>query len=377
MNMKRTVHLITGKHYDFEKKEYTVGGIQTYINNLLPVIRSMGMDAVVYQFYGDERTELKEDGFRIVNFPVNPDLKDIEKVKIILTECCKAYNDDTDILIFTTDTRIIKTGFKNTIAIQHGIFWDTPVHTDFSPKLSAMYAFSKVRLTYQTARRLEGVKRVVCVDHNFPNWLRASVAYQAIPMTVIPNFAAISPKIIKPKDTVNIIFARRLERYRGTRVFANVAAQVLLKYPQVRVTVAGTGPDLEYMVNKLAEYGDRVKFTSYQAEESLVIHADQHIAVVPTVGSEGTSLSLLEAMSSQCAVVCTSVGGMTNIVLDGYNGLMVSPGNEEELFAALEKLVCNELLCRQLSENAYQTVIGAFSKEKWEEKWRDLLSKEM
>lgn len=373
--MKRTVHLITGKHYDFEAQKYTVGGIQTYINNLIPVIKSLGMDVIIYQFDGKNENELVTEDFRIINVAVNPDIKDIEKVKIAVARCSTFYNDDTDILIFTTDTRIVKTGYKNTIAIQHGIFWDKPVHQNFSPQMSALYAFSKVRLTYKISRNLENVGRVVCVDYNFPNWLRASVAYQTVPITVIPNFSAIGDRNTKPEGRVNIIFARRLETYRGTRVFSDAASLILQEYPEVYVTVAGTGPDKDYMVDKLSVFGNRVIFTDYQANEALAIHADQHIAVVPTVGSEGTSLSLLEAMSSQCAVVCTSVGGMTNIVLDGYNGVFVNPGEKTELYNAIKKLVEDKSLRNSLAENAYKTVKAAFSKEIWSNRWKEILLK--
>lgn len=371
--MKRTVHLITGKHYDFATNKYTVGGIQTYINNLVQVIKSLDLDVIIYQFDGKEENEYFTDDFRIINVAVNPDMKDIKKVKIAVKRCMSLYNDNADILIFTTDTRIIKTGLKNTIAIQHGIFWDNPVHQNFNPKMSALYAFSKVRLTYKIARNLENVNHIVCVDYNFPNWLRASIAYQSVPITVIPNCSVVSRRNKKPKDTINIIFARRLETYRGTRVFADAVSPVLREFSNVQVTVAGTGPDKDYMVETLSEFGDRVRFISYQSDESLKIHADQHLAIVPTIGSEGTSLSLLEAMSSQCAVICSSVGGMTNIVLDGYNGIMVNPGDRGELTSAMKKLIIDDGLREIISENAYKTVIDAFSQESWSEKWKELL----
>ena len=46
------------------------------------------------------------------------------------------------------------------------------------------------------------------------------------------------------------------------------------------------------MKAQLVDYSN-VHFISYKSNESLLIHLDKDIAVVPTVGSEGTSLSLL------------------------------------------------------------------------------------
>ena len=104
------------------------------------------------------------------------------------------------------------------------------------------------------------------------------------------------------------------------------------------------------------------------------IHRDKDIAVVPTIGSEGTSLSLLEAMASGCAVICTNVGGMTNIVLNGYNGLMISP-EEEELYRALNQILDNNQLRSSLQKHAYATIRSSFSLAKWQEKWIEVINK--
>ena len=95
---------------------------------------------------------------------------------------------------------------------------------------------------------------------------------------------------------------------------------------------------------------------------------------VPTVGSEGTSLSLLEAMSAQCAVIASNVGGMTNIILDNYNGLLVNAGDSDDLYKAIKKLLDYPEDRERLSAKAYETVKQAFSYEKWAEKWKEVLS---
>ena len=115
-------------------------------------------------------------------------------------------------------------------------------------------------------------------------------------------------------------------------------------------------------------------YTPGVAEPCRKIHADKHVALVPTLGSEGTSLSLLEAMASQCAVVCTNVGGMTNIVIDGHNGIMINP-DEDELYTAVLKLIKNRELRKIMSDRAYSTVKEGFSIERWEARWRTILNR--
>ena len=79
-------------------------------------------------------------------------------------------------------------------------------------------------------------------------------------------------------------------------------------------------------------------------------------------------------MSAQCAVIASNVGGMTNIILDNYNGLMVNAGDAEDLYLAIKRLLDNIDDRRRLSLKAYETVKLAFSYERWVEKWTQVLN---
>ena len=150
-----------------------------------------------------------------------------------------------------------------------------------------------------------------------------------------------------------------------------VSKKLLNEYDNIDITIAGDGSD-EKLLKENLESNPHVKFIRYQSSESLSIHSDKHIAVVPTLGSEGTSLSLLEAMASSCAVVCTNVGGMTNIVINGYNGLMVAP-LEDDLYQALKTLIDNRKLRETLAARGYETIESTFSLARWQDGWRGIL----
>jgi len=147
--------------------------------------------------------------------------------------------------------------------------------------------------------------------------------------------------------------------------------KILDTYDNVFVTFAGTGPDEAWIRAELDGYTN-YEITKYASDDSLKVHADKHIAVVPSLGSEGTSLSLLEAMASGCAVVCTNVGGMTNIVIDGFNGIMADIAGDS-LYYAIKKLVDDEELRKDIGKNAYDTVSKGFSYERWAKAWKTVL----
>jgi len=217
----------------------------------------------------------------------------------------------------------------------------------------------------------------VCVDYNFLNWYRTYlVAGPPGRNWVIPNFAPIaSSEQIKIRDhddkTTRILFARRFCEFRGTRIMAEAAKSILVDHPNVEFTFAGEGPD-EKWLKETFDDESRVKFLKYFPEEALDIHLRHHVAVVPSLASEGTSLSVAEAMGAGCAVLATDVGGITNMIIDGYNGLLVPP-IVSELNAALEKIIENPPLMKQLGANAYDIASKSFSLSKWQAHWSELI----
>lgn len=359
-------------YFNFLKPDgegFSLGGIQTYILNLIPVLRECGYEVTVYQrsqisFHKDF------DGYDVYGLK---NLKEpgVEVATALLDFTLSHVNVKDDLILYGCESCITRKVDCKTIAIQHGISWD--VQSEKCSGLRYMRKFlGKYYTTWKTVRRVEKADQLICVDYNFVNWYRAVTPYVRTNLVTIPNFTAIPQEMPqKDSDVINIIFARRFFPHRGTRLFTDVVERLLDKWPVVRITIAGDGPDASYMHGKLDKFSN-VSFISYESKDSMKIHADKHIAVVPTLGSEGTSLSLLEAMASGCAVVCTNVGGMTNIVLDGYNGLCVEP-SEQPLYDALDKLVADTEYRAMIQRYAYDTVSKSFSRDKWRNNWKRVL----
>lgn len=347
-------------YYDFNKQQVTTGGVQTYLNDLIQIVLSLGHKVSVYQLGKEERhTVVCNTDIYSVKVPSGSfqRFSNIVAKRIDIANTYVLYASDTII------PRVVP--FQRTIAIQHGVCWDIP---RYKRRNSLFMRLSKLRRDYIITRRIRQVNHLICVDYNFINWFRAEVDLPYAKMHVIPNYTRISPINTKPKDVIKIIFARRLFWYRGTRVFLKAISRILKEYKNVFVTIAGTGPDETMMKKSLSSFSN-VEFIQYDSSDSLLIHADKTIAVVPTVGSEGTSLSLLEAMSAQCAVVAADVGGITNIILDGFNGVLVEAGAEDSLYEGIKTLIDNPDVCNQLALNGYESVRQSFSYEKWRSKW--------
>ena len=360
-----TIHIIYSNYIANDGNGMSVGGIQTYLSNLIDLIKSKGLKVLLYQTANFD-FEKDIDGLKVYAYKIDKG----ESVPQKLYEKCKAHLGEDDVIIFGTDFQIIKTDCKRVIGIQHGISWDIPNKKIGNGHFAYLKEFvRKTRNAWQRIKCIKNADKIVCVDYNFVNWYRAIVPYSQTSFTVIPNFTEIpAEREYEDKTDVRIIFARRFFTYRGTRLFANVIERILQKYNNVSVTFAGEGPDEEYINNKFKN-NSKVTITKYNSNESLAIHCRHDIAVVPTIGSEGTSLSLLEAMASGCVAICSNVGGMTNIILDGFNGIMFDPYNEDDLYYAIERVITDKALRQKLAKNGYKTVKESFSLDIWKERW--------
>ena len=103
-----------------------------------------------------------------------------------------------------------------------------------------------------------------------------------------------------------------------------------------------------------APLSGRVIFTGATTDPAPLYRAAD-FAIVPSHW-ESFGLSAAEAMASGLAVVASAVGGLTDYMVDGDNGLLTPAQNPDALAAAIRRLVDNPVLRAKLGAAARQTV---------------------
>jgi glycosyltransferase involved in cell wall biosynthesis len=83
------------------------------------------------------------------------------------------------------------------------------------------------------------------------------------------------------------------------------------------------------------------------------------IFVFPTE-REGFGIALVEAMACGLPVVATPIGGSRDFLTHGQNGVLVKPGDEEELRVALDGLISERAYAQTLGQCAVRTVRTSF-----------------
>ena len=89
---------------------------------------------------------------------------------------------------------------------------------------------------------------------------------------------------------------------------------------------------------------------------------------------EGLGLSIMEAMASGLAVVASGVGGITSLIKDRVNGLLVEPANVDQLAKALLELLTNFSMAQSFGIAGCDFVRKNFSQEKMVELTEEVYS---
>jgi glycosyltransferase involved in cell wall biosynthesis len=169
---------------------------------------------------------------------------------------------------------------------------------------------------------------------------------------------------------VNVLFVGRLEVRKGIDVVLACIPALLSEFPDVVFTIVGddTVPGKDGVPFRTAfEKAEasrsdltRVRFTGLADDATRQrLYAGCDVFVAPS-RSESFGLILLEAMMFGKPVIAGDNGGMRSIVIDGGNGFLVPPGNEEALHRAIAALVSSEML---------RTQFGACSRQVFEERF--------
>jgi len=136
------------------------------------------------------------------------------------------------------------------------------------------------------------------------------------------------------------------------------AALLRDRIPEVQIRIVGDGPmsgPLRRLHEELA-LGDRVVLLGEVSRTQLSVeYVRADCFCLPTV-QEGFGLVFAEAMAAGLPVVACRAAAVPEIVEDGRTGLLVSPRRPDELAAALERLLMDDGLRKELGEEARHRV---------------------
>jgi glycosyltransferase involved in cell wall biosynthesis len=148
----------------------------------------------------------------------------------------------------------------------------------------------------------------------------------------------------------HVIVTRNLENIYDIPTALRAFVIIRNSYPQARLTVAGSGPQLEQLMELCSELHvtDAVRFSGRLDNEQIAdLYRDADLMLNPSL-ADNMPISLLEAMASGVPIVSTDVGGIPYLVEDGVSAMLVPPGQPALMAASAMKVLSDPVLSSEL-----------------------------
>jgi len=148
------------------------------------------------------------------------------------------------------------------------------------------------------------------------------------------------------------------EGYKGVDQLIRAFSELRPSIPDLRLAAVGEGDDLRRLQKLAADLGvaDEVHFFSgLSRAEIAACYSRAEIFALPSAG-EGYGLVFLEAMAFAKPLVGAAYGGVTDLIEDGVNGLLVPPRDATPLRRALERLLKDRAFAGELGRRGAERV---------------------
>lgn len=145
---------------------------------------------------------------------------------------------------------------------------------------------------------------------------------------------------LEPEDRVVLCYGR-LNPVKGVETLLAAALQAPRAY---RLVIVGRYTDpsyhvvLEPLFNALAEAGRPALRVEHQEDVVPYLHAAD-VVVLPSIREEAFGRVLIEAMSTGRPVVGSRIGGIPEVLEDGFDSQLVTPGDPADLARAIDSLL--------------------------------------
>lgn len=369
--------------FEFAGNKDLIGGAEVYLYDLSKFLIKEGHDVTVIQpWHKNESFEI--DGIKIRGIK----LPKLFKTQVEFSFFWKKYVDkDANIVHLHNFDYAFPFADDTMTATCHGINWNCPpmgVNYDktfyerYIPNLKWRYV--KFRARYA----IKHLKKIASVDTFLLRYVQSELPQFRDKIEVIPSYVnteIFTPEIDGSKirkeygnNRTIILFPRNISYVRGIHIALESIKILSYDYPDILLLITGYGSQKDWAIKYIQE-------NNLQKNVALVGHKDHFkdmpnlyaaadIVIIPSFCSEGCSLSCLEAMATKKPVVVTNIGGLIDIIIDGYNGLICNP-SPESLKDKVKLLIDDRKLRNKLSTNALYWIKERHSYTRWTKAYKE------
>jgi rhamnosyl/mannosyltransferase len=184
---------------------------------------------------------------------------------------------------------------------------------------------------------------------------------EVVPLGIDPKPFFSAEPLIKLDDIPILLFIGRLRYYKGLDILLDALREI-----DAKLYVGGDGPMLPIWQRKTRELNltEKVTYLGNISDEDLPrLYASADIFVLPAnMRAEAFGTVLLEAMAAGLPCVTTELNtGTSYVVQDGISGYVITPNDPGKLIEAINKLIDNKSLRKEMGVAGRNRVIREFT----------------
>lgn len=206
---------------------------------------------------------------------------------------------------------------------------------------------------------------VITVSENLATYMHEVIGISKNKISVIINGINVD-KFIPSRDLDRLSAKRigiiaRLAPVKDIGTLLRAMRIVIDAYTDVQLDIIGDGPERAFLedLTKELNLSKSVNFHGFRRDIPEVLFPID-IFVLSSI-SEGTSITLLEAMAAGKPVVVTNVGGNPAIIEDGVNGFLVPSQDPERMADAIIRLIKENETRRKMGQANIRKVENNYS----------------
>jgi len=341
-----------------------IGGVGLYTLNLAKGLRQRGIDCIVASSGGSLLDYFRTEGIPLMHldiktkFEFNPKL--IPSVRRLIN-----FGKKTDLDIVHAHTRVTQVMAQVVSKFTEASF------------VSTCHGFFNKRKISRMLFPCWGNK-IIAISQAVKDHLKNDFNIPEKDITIIHNGIDFKKHegvfIKKEKEALKRKFKirtgpvlgsiGRLSPVKGYKYLLFALKDIKKDFPETSLILIGEGPEepsLRAVTKKLGLEKSVIFMNSTLDTKKFLQIMD--IFIFPSL-QEGLGLSLLEAMACGKACIATTIGGISDIITDGENGLLVPPSDSYHLKEAIKRLLLDKKLCSNIEQHALQSVKHKFSLDK-------------
>ncbi|MDB6121297.1 MAG: putative glycosyltransferase [Pedosphaera sp.] len=161
--------------------------------------------------------------------------------------------------------------------------------------------------------------------------------------------------IVREQANPTLTWLRAFHEIYNPSLAPRVAGLLAAQFPEMQLTMIG--PDkgdgsLQRTREQANSHKVQLTLPGGVSKAKVPLWLNRADIFLNTTNVDNAPVSVLEAMACGLCVVSTNVGGLTYLLEDGHNALLVPPDDAEAMARAVSRIITNPELAKKLSQNA-------------------------